>query len=870
MKKTIRILAAILAYMLTFSCMPISAEETAATEKDELYAYIAEVYKGLGIFGKNTAYFEDETVSRSRMAEILYDMTAASPAASENARHYVDVKPGDKAYEKIESVAVMGILNGNADGYFLPDKTATYDEAIKTMVCAIGYKDFAEVRGGFPAGYSIVANDKRMTQGMKKVAGSSEITGRDMAVLVYNTLRADIMQGASYKYYGGGISESKEEQDEELLYKAHKIIVEKGVVESDETADLYGDEPCKKGKIKFDGVVYDSEYKADVLGYFCEAYIKDTDADDEADTIVYIGIPDGYNEVTVVDAEDITSYDSLSYKYGTGSRLRISRDTSVLYNGRRMTSYDEKLMQPEYGYIELIKHSNSDDDVLKIHDRKTIVVGSVSNSDYTIVDKYDTRSSIKADVEDDDNHISIYDAGEEIAFVQIEKNNVLTIEQSQDGKVIRIYKSAASVKGVVEGISDDEIKIDGATYDMLKGVSEKAEIKAGDVITLLLDINGKAAGKTETNETVTDTGWHFGICLKSALSGGMDARTEFKVFNQKGDEVILTSAENVTLDGKKVDGSSSNIENGIKLHTMGIFRYKLNDAGEVSHIDTLAVGTGDERNDCLRQFSEKNAYYYSNSNRNFSGKVRVGSNTTIIQVRPVLTGETEDDYKIVSGADIEANKQYSIESFAAGNEKITPDIIFFYYWGETDSDIPRQASFMSVKKLGQARVNGDEYKTVTGIYDGYEQTFMFRDTVTVSGINKGDIIRFGTNAAGEIIEYEKVYDRKEKSLVYPVDLNTGIGNIFYTGIVNVWSIKDNNIVFVRDDNYVSDTFPENALICGLGSPSVYVYETKDNGDFKVSLASVNDIAGYKENALNPSKILVNISWYAIKEIFIMK
>ena len=61
----------------------------------------------------------------------------------------------------------MGIINGNGDGTFAPDDFLTYDQAVKMILCTVGYgEQLAKEKGGYPDGYIAVAKDFGITGGM--------------------------------------------------------------------------------------------------------------------------------------------------------------------------------------------------------------------------------------------------------------------------------------------------------------------------------------------------------------------------------------------------------------------------------------------------------------------------------------------------------------------------------------------------------------------------------------------------------------------------------------------------------------------------------------------------------------------------------
>ena len=52
---------------------------------------------------------------------------------------------------------MLSMLQGNGDGSFSPEEETTAEQAIKILVCALGYEPMAEEKGGYPTGYLTVA-----------------------------------------------------------------------------------------------------------------------------------------------------------------------------------------------------------------------------------------------------------------------------------------------------------------------------------------------------------------------------------------------------------------------------------------------------------------------------------------------------------------------------------------------------------------------------------------------------------------------------------------------------------------------------------------------------------------------------------------
>ena len=97
-----RLLAAILTAALVLSILPVMAQEDAAAEKRYASYIHYGVYGGIGMFKKDMSVFGGETVSRSQLAKLLYDMMNTGDIASDSARHYYDVKPTTARIQRLK------------------------------------------------------------------------------------------------------------------------------------------------------------------------------------------------------------------------------------------------------------------------------------------------------------------------------------------------------------------------------------------------------------------------------------------------------------------------------------------------------------------------------------------------------------------------------------------------------------------------------------------------------------------------------------------------------------------------------------------------------------------------------------------------
>ncbi len=128
-------------------------------ESPEWNKYLNELTKyGLFEGDANGDFTPYNNITRAEMAKALCKALRISPD-SYNIQMFSDVDSSHWAFGYINALATAKIVAGNDDGNFSPDREATYAEAVKMLVAAMGYAPRAESLGGYPYGYIETARE---------------------------------------------------------------------------------------------------------------------------------------------------------------------------------------------------------------------------------------------------------------------------------------------------------------------------------------------------------------------------------------------------------------------------------------------------------------------------------------------------------------------------------------------------------------------------------------------------------------------------------------------------------------------------------------------------------------------------------------
>ena len=136
--------------MLLMAAMMLSQASVFATNNKTMAAEELEKY---GIVTRNQlgGLTIEGPVTRAMMAKMIVFMLDYSED-SKNVG-FTDVPTDHWASSYIAQATDLGIINGMGDGTFAPDECVTYQQAVKMIVCALGYSKYAERLGGYPTGY---------------------------------------------------------------------------------------------------------------------------------------------------------------------------------------------------------------------------------------------------------------------------------------------------------------------------------------------------------------------------------------------------------------------------------------------------------------------------------------------------------------------------------------------------------------------------------------------------------------------------------------------------------------------------------------------------------------------------------------------
>ncbi len=568
---TKRLLAGIVAAGTLLTVVPVFAEVggeitksvdnsvAEQAENDKLKANYAQelaLLSGLGIIN-DTNIKMNNSITRGEFLNLVMKMIKMDGLTTDEADTiFYDVLPESDYYNAVMSAHKLGLINGDDQGCFNPDKAIDGAGAVKILVCALDFRSVGEAKGGYPNGFVSVARDLGIADGIKI---SADVKWADAVRIIYDALYS----GAAVKSYSADGLETTSVGDETVLYKNFGVVGFKGIVEETNlTLRMQGKEE-ESTTLQISGKTYknvgaSSAEGDDLLGKAVVYYIKE-----ETDEIICITEDTKYNTTTIIDPEDIESANVSSIKYWDENdkekRISISDDAVFYYNGVMTDSEDisGNDLKPENGKITLIDNNNNKTaDVVIIESWTDMVLARTSME--VLASMYNDGKTINLKETD----MIFYKNGFEINKYYLGEWNILKIMMSKDGKAGMTEISSHTLIGNVTQVNKKQndkmgIMIDGEWYELAQTFIDayergdraaKKPVK-GENYTFVLDDRNVIYGISDTNADE----FKYGYLVGAESEKGLSDNSRVKIYGYLGDMQVYECTDTVKVNGKRTD-----------------------------------------------------------------------------------------------------------------------------------------------------------------------------------------------------------------------------------------------------------------------------------------------------------------------------
>lgn len=807
MKKRFSMLIA-LAMILT-SLVPSFTASAAFSDVDDSNSYV-EAISTLStlqvINGYEDGSFQPEKeITRAEYTKMIVYMLGMDSFTTPITT-FTDVPESHWANAYIKTAFDMGIINGFDDGTFRPDAPVTYEQALKMLVCTLGYEAYAEVAGGYPNGYRAQAEDLDLTDIVTGVGYESNAPRAVIAQIMFNGLEVPMK---------GMVNGKLEDTGKTLINDYLGAVNLKGTLvgvanstTSDCPVSLYPTQMAVKNSQTQDIVVIDfsqsevtqAELVAKLGRSISVLYRKDRVSTDK--WLVGLNNDTQKGAEITVNSTDIISFDGSTLKYrdneGANATLRVdSSNVTVQYNGRAANGSNlSNYLSPSsdnfmYGTARFVSNdSSSTYNMVDIYDYEVMVaLRAVNSSDYTITDKIptfnketETDEIKKLTLKPNVNEFSLTKNGSEIEPTSISANDVVIYAPTLDGSFTTVKVSNKSVSGSVESLNSSKqtIKINGKDYNYTGYFKKYMEDKEnglptpGQSIKAYLDDFGTIQWGTVTSsekyyqyayivEPITaDNGNDYYLKLfapSSRTATSLTSSTSYKVQSFK-------LAENVKLNGEKkspdalITALAATAEAGSGTDLNQFIRISTNASNEIDNVITV-TDTGKENTDSskLVKYATRGSYKVTSTALKLSDGTTKHSlkSSTPLFVIPDNRADV-DNYALkatISNSSLKDDgTSYSLESYDLNTSKYPAFLAYYPEAGKeltSDTPISTDTNFsVLTEDIGEEVIDGEVANVIsTYTTDTKISKKRLADHFS-SSAEKGDLVLFGYDSDGYV------------------------------------------------------------------------------------------------------------------------
>ena len=859
--------------------MSASVSQSAGAVKNEADTKKYKTLIDLGILeGDEEGNINPEDIlSRAEFVTLIFRMLGMSDyikEAPDSSSAFIDVSSGHWAFPAIVRGFEAELINGYGDGSFGPDDSVTYNQCLKIILSALGYRIIAENLGGYPDGYIRTAINYGLSSGVP-IENKDRIKRGEAARLIENALEMHVAEITDYSENMAAVIDRNVKVYERYL----KLSKAQGIVESDENTTFYGASDLGRNEVIINGEKYkDFDSKAaGLIGKAVRLYYK---SDEDTKDRIIVSIIEKENKVLTIMSDEITDYKNgvLSYETVKNGKIKtavLTKKADVIFNGIAYPDFTDSVFRPETGYIEFIDNNTDGNyDVVKITSFDNCVIDSVSGYNNIIYPKYG-RAPIILDVEDPTLKFTITNNGENVSVGALRQYNIASVAASQNGKLVNICVSTKKVSGLISEYSDEDLVINGKTYEIAQSLLNEIEggreisLKSGMTGDFYLDIFGKIAGFNSNATSGQGYAYFAGIKKGKRLEDGI----QVKLFLSTGEWKVLSLPERINLNGVSTLSESLLLNSALMSGGVSVpqlIMYEGSDT-EVKKI-TIADPTDNTENFGMAVSKQKLTFKKVGSTfldaSETSIKMNIDAGTVIFAIpapskedttpevgdSQVLDDDTKFSMKSISSYNNDSS--YFIKAFDM-TDGIAKAVIH-YTGGSTDSlSIDDQQPVTLVEKFSTvANADGEISKRLYGLRDGKPFNQAVDQNLDISSIKQGTVIQFDENVKNEIAVFKICWQSTDTIYTKSGKLNDRFCFVFGKTI----DIVGGTAVFVTTSNSPELQTKANSERLDISLAKVYIYNKSTN---TVKLGTAADI----ERGLD---ILLRVRYVEVREVIVIR
>lgn len=815
MKNAKRILCLALTCLMVLSSVGVFASFSDVPESVS-YAQAVSSLSQLGIItGYEDGTFKpDNDVTRAEFCAMLMRTMGYGSIGSTSSEGlpFTDVSDTNSdiswAIPNIATAYKMGIVNGYEDSTFKPSANVAYEEAVKMVVCALGYGQSISVDvtpwyANFmtqASSIGILKNAQNLGSAEKPASRACiaqmlydalEVPLVENSVLTSKTLLSDYLgyiKGTGYVSSNGRTSL----EDPDVNLRDNQIQIRA----KEPNSSVYEVHTYTTDKV--------SDF-TDKLGYQLDFYYPKSNSNEAVRTLFSYDFKENTSielTSTQIEKDDSTNTSIKYYPSETANKtsITLAADNIVIYNGKLYgTNASDSVftldMLPTVGTATFLD-SDKDGryDMITIWDYEVYYVTSKSSSDYSIVDST-TRvlnKTLKLDAEVDDNLEIVDKNGSKVSFSSIATGNVICYAESNHAEngglpykraVVLSDKATGTVSTVVSG---DELKIGSTIYKFSDAApwmndgndnTELTEPKAGDSGTYALDIIGNVFAYSKQAEASSSYGYVVAYNTDSSTAFPSLSDLQIRVLTQSGTKTDFHVYKGTSINGETISSANdvietlrdsasfqntgdteyTNIQQVIKYTTTTHNGYNCLDSIYTVTNSSYVSGGQTIENDKLyydSRFSHADDLTYSSSRLTSDSGLSLSVSSAIVFNVP-SDNERNDSDKFSKSANWTRNKEYTVEAFDVSTANAARVVVV--YGGSSATEINEYSPLYVIENMGQSHnsstgeimYNADGYKVTTSSSSSFSSEWISTESNSImKKANIGDIYRAGTDSDG--------------------------------------------------------------------------------------------------------------------------
>jgi len=876
MKKILKsLIISVLTLSLLFAYLPAWASVDVSEARFQTEA--------LGIFDKESDGTTDwdKQITRAEFAHAIAKLIRQnSDGLSYSLK---DVNVATPYSQDIYAMLLLGIMNGDGNGYFRPMDHVSATEAATVFLRLIGYSHVIN-SGAYP---ETVINWGVKTKLLDNVNLYGKFTRSEFAVMLYNAFDIKLMEtslftGSGSEYHISDITFGDvifSDGDGEGYYYGKGIVMQNAMsfvdvpyttLENDEI--VIGSTIYRVGKTN----------AAELLGMEVQFYAKKLpDGVYEIQSVT----PTDKNKIKRVDATDFVDYEhKSSFTYMENNKkqkVTLEATASLIKNFDTVSVPTDEIFAFDSGeYVLISNDSDNKIDVVLAYSYENAVVSGVYNDVITVKEGFSINGTryLNLDKESDEILFSVVDKNGNYADINTLSNgSVISVATDRTGKMLRvIVREDAKQRGTLESVSEDGFEFNGVIYNVFYNDDYSFGVNYDYYLNFKDDI---VFYELSPDETVKKYGYviavdshHSNNQIEIVVSKQVDFGIEINdedadnvtqipmLICQNEEVAIYDMADKVKFNGEKV--KSSEVQALVE-NSSGLFEFELDSDGKLAKLTEVEYKAG----------SQYTTFRYDVYDKCFGGAgssmegFAIDANSQILCI-PTNPDPTDDDYMVKNVINIEGNTLgYYVRGFDFNPNTKKCGLIVINREMKSDNvpGVTVDSSKVAIVKSNKTVIIDDEeVKVIQFLLAGTEKEMPLSEAAmeVVPTLKKGDLFVYEENYEGEITNVKRIRSITDLSTEFNQSSSLGAGasevcgdlkEVIYDEVDPINTKLVMHFIIDVNGEPVTQKIPQR------NKPPMYLYDL----DGEVSPATIEDVIPgsdrvyvFMKNAKTTSAILI--------------